>query len=196
MSGCTSGLHAYSQGKLNYLGSSSEKTWPPALAVLFPQSYCSTEEIELRGRLKIQKCRLSTATSKVAFLGGWWWWWNVSEQPYWECPGHSGVSPSGLAWLPSTPASLPSQARLLSHVSPSSSLSVACFYQRGVELRVGLELKQPRRKIKEFCAVFPLASLLMEKLRPPPLPFFQYYQNGLRELADEMVYPCNSLSLV
>lgn len=83
------------------------------------------------------------------------------------------------------------KARLLHYISPSSSLSIACFYQRGVGL-----CGQPCRKIKEFCAVFPLNSLLTEMLRPPPLPFLRYYQNALRGLADEMVSPCNSLSLV
>lgn len=118
---CTSGLHAYSQGKLNYLGSSSEKTWPPALTVLFPQSYYSTEETGLRGRLKIQKCRLSTATSKVAFLG-WWWCTGGYTRGYCKMSqnSHTGnalaipelfVSPSGLAWLLSTPASRPSQGK-------------------------------------------------------------------------------------
>lgn len=36
--GLTSGVRTYPQGKLNDARSSSEKSWPPTLAVLFPQS--------------------------------------------------------------------------------------------------------------------------------------------------------------
>lgn len=114
--------------------------------VLLPRSHKGTKEMELSHRLKTQKCRQQDTVEVLVVVkclntdvtGMSWSFWSCSFLPAaWPlfCLFQHHHHP---------------KARLPNRISPSSSLTVACFSQRGVELngqsRIKTALQENQRR--------------------------------------------------